>query len=112
MIWFIVGGVSHVQRLRNSDRIFFVTVNLRRRVTPLDAAGNLTSGGLYNYAYDAEGHQTSAAGVTYTYDGLGRRVEKSNGTLYWYGTGSQVLAETDLSGNNFNEYAYFGGRLI
>ena len=77
-----------------------------------DAAGNMTSDGLYNYVYNAENQQTSAAGATYTYDGLGRRVEKSNGTLNWYGTGSQVLAETDLSGNNFNEYAYFGGRLI
>jgi YD repeat-containing protein len=43
-----------------------------------DAAGNMTSDGLYNYAYDAEGHQTSANGVAYSYDGLGRRVERGS----------------------------------
>ena len=75
-----------------------------------DAAGNMTSDGLYNYRYNAENQQTTAAGVNYYYDGDGKRVMKSNGTLYWYGEGSEVLAETDLSGNNFNEYAYFGGR--
>ena len=29
-------GVSRAHRLRTSDRIFFVTVNLRRQVKPLD----------------------------------------------------------------------------
>lgn len=29
--------MSHVHRLRNTDRIFFVTVNLRRQVAPFDS---------------------------------------------------------------------------
>ena len=29
--------VSHVHRLRNTDRIFFLTVNLRRVVPPFEA---------------------------------------------------------------------------
>jgi hypothetical protein len=31
-------GVSHIRRLRLSDRIFFVTVNLHRLVHPLMAS--------------------------------------------------------------------------
>jgi len=33
--WCCAGGVSHIRRLRLSDRIFFVTVNLHRQVHPL-----------------------------------------------------------------------------
>jgi hypothetical protein len=31
----------------------------------------------------------------YTYDGDGRRVSKVGSKLYWYGTGDDILAETD-----------------
>jgi REP element-mobilizing transposase RayT len=34
---YTIGAVSHVRRLRLSDRIFFVTVNLRRARDPLEA---------------------------------------------------------------------------
>jgi RHS repeat-associated protein len=54
----------------------------------------------------------TAAGVTYAYDGAGRRVSKSNGKLYWYGSGSEILAETDASGNTLNEYIFFGGKRV
>jgi RHS repeat-associated protein len=54
----------------------------------------------------------TAAGVTYTYDGDGRRVSKSSGILYWYGSGGDILAETDASGNTTNEYVFFGGKRI
>jgi RHS repeat-associated protein len=74
-----------------------------------DSAGDTLGDGLYSYAYDAEARQKTAAGVTYTYDGDGLRVEKLNGTLYWYGSGGEVLSETDLSGNNPVDYVYFGG---
>jgi hypothetical protein len=47
--------------------------------------------------------------VNYTYDGDGDRVQKSNGKIYWYGAGSQVLDESDASGNVTDEYIYFGG---
>jgi hypothetical protein len=79
-----------------------------------DAAGNLIIEGVcgpaLTYTYDAENRMTATAGVTYTYDGDGRRVMKSNGKLYWYGTGSDPLLETDLSGNSPTEYVFFGGK--
>jgi RHS repeat-associated protein len=80
-----------------------------------DADGNLTtvpSPGAASYTYNAENKMTSTAGLTYTYDGDGQRVEKSNGKLYWYGSGGQVLDETDLSGNLISEYVFFGGKRI
>jgi len=81
-----------------------------------DAAGNLLSDGLHSFVYDAENHLVTGAGVTYTYDGDGRRVKKSSGTLYWYGTGSDPLDETDLTGvttsPTFKEYIFFGDRRI
>jgi RHS repeat-associated protein len=47
-----------------------------------------------------------------TYDGDGDRVEKSNGKIYWYGAGTQVLDESDGSGNITDEYVYFGGKRV
>jgi RHS repeat-associated protein len=80
-----------------------------------DASGNLVADGRNNYGINAESQIKSVsgfAGVTYTYDGDGHRVEKSNGKLYWYGTGSDPLMETDLSGNLTYEYIFFGGKRI
>jgi RHS repeat-associated protein len=87
-----------------------------------DSAGNLIfitasgascpTSGPYQYVYDAENHLTSAGSVTYTYDGEGKRVQKSNGKIYWYGMNSDPLIETDLAGNNLNEYVFFGGERI
>ena len=59
----------------------------------------------------------------YIYDGDGRRAAKASpGTplvpykLYWYGSGGEILAETDAAGNtnnsSFNEYVFFGGQRI
>jgi RHS repeat-associated protein len=39
----------------------------------------------------------------------GDRVQKSNGKIYWYGAGSQILDESDASGNVTSEYVYVGG---
>jgi RHS repeat-associated protein len=55
---------------------------------------------------------TTAAGVTYTYDGDGRRVSKSSGKLYWYGSGGEILAETNSSGTTTAEYVFFAGRRV
>jgi RHS repeat-associated protein len=77
-----------------------------------DASGNATSDGTYSYTYDAESQIKTANGVTYAYDGDGRRVSKSNGKLYWYGSGGEILAETDASGNPTAEYIFFGGKRI
>ena len=51
------------------------------------------------------------------YDGDGRRVAKANASqvpykLYLYGSGGEILAETDGAGNNPNEYIFFGGKRI
>ena len=77
-----------------------------------DASGNTLTDGANTYTWNAESQMKTAAGVTYAYDGDGRRVSKSNGKLYWYGSGSEILAETDASGNTTNEYIFFGGQRI
>ncbi len=93
-----------------------LSVNANNRITntgfSYDAAGNVTSDALNLYAWNGESQIKSAAGVNYTYDGLGRRVQKSNGKMYWYGTGAEILDETDLSGNVTSEYVYFGAQRI
>ena len=66
----------------------------------------------YNYTWNAESEMKSAAGVNYTYDGDGDRLEKSTGKIYWYGAGTEILDESDLSGNFTNEYVFFGGKRI
>jgi hypothetical protein len=75
-----------------------------------DGAGNTLNDGSYNYIWDAESQLASAAGVNYSYDGDGRRVAKVGSKFYWYGSGDEILAETDASGNTLNEYVFFGGR--
>jgi RHS repeat-associated protein len=50
--------------------------------------------------------------MNYLYDGDGRRVSKVGNKLFWYGSGSEILAETDASGNATAEYIFFGGKRI
>jgi RHS repeat-associated protein len=82
--------------------------------TPIsyDAAGNITNDGVTQYTYDAEGRQASENGGNFVYDGLGRRVRKPNASLQWYGAGSDVLYQTDVSGNNGIDYIFMGGRRL
>jgi RHS repeat-associated protein len=61
---------------------------------------------------DAESQLKTAGGVTHAYDGDGRRAAKVGSKLYWYGSGGEVLAETDASGNLQNEYVFFDKRRI
>jgi len=90
-----------------------------------DAAGNVTLSGSAGYTYDAENRLIATAGMSYLYDGDGKRVEKctagsapgscaahASGTLYWTGTGSDPLAETDLSGTVLETYVFFNGQRI
>ena len=77
-----------------------------------DASGNMLTDGLNTYGWNAESEIKSAAGVNYTYDGDGNRLQKSNGKIYWYGAGTEILDESDLSGNFTNEYVFFGGKRI
>jgi hypothetical protein len=50
--------------------------------------------------------------VTYAYDGDGRRASKVGSKLYWYGSGGEILSETDAAGNTLNEYVFFGGKRV
>ncbi len=85
-----------------------------------DAAGNTTNNTAY--VYDAENRVASVAipATSYVYDGDGKRLIKcagtypscSSGTLYWTGTGSDALAESDLSGNLSAEYIFFNGMRV
>jgi len=84
-----------------------------------DLAGNTSNDGVNGYLWNAESDLKTAAGVNYLYDGDGRRAAKANSAnppvpykLYWYGPGGAVLAETDGSGNNPNEYVFFGGKRV
>jgi RHS repeat-associated protein len=86
-----------------------------------DAAGNMTSDAAHTYTYNAESEIKSAAGVGYTYDGDGNRLDKCtlSGSqcqtvtkLYWYGAGTEILDESDGSGNFTNEYVFFGGKRV
>jgi len=77
-----------------------------------DAAGNTLNDNFNIYQWNAESEIKSAAGVNYTYDGDGDRLEKSSGKIYWYGAGTEILDESDLSGNFTNEYVFFGGKRI
>ena len=43
---------------------------------------------------------------------FGRRASKPGSTLHWYGSGGEILAETDASGNLQNEYIFFGGKRV
>jgi len=81
-----------------------------------DLDGNTQSDGTISYTWNAESELKSAvnAGATtnYAYDGNGRRASKSSGKLYWYGSGGEILAESDANGNNNAEYIIFGGKRI
>jgi RHS repeat-associated protein len=81
-----------------------------------DLFGNTQSDGSISYSWDAETELKSAtnggATTNYAYDGDGRRASKSSGKLYWYGSGGDILAETDASGNTSAEYIFFGGKRI
>jgi RHS repeat-associated protein len=77
-----------------------------------DASGNTANDSTIAYTWDGESQLKTAAGVTYSYDGDGRRSAKVGSKLYWYGSGGEILAETDGVGNTLNEYIFFGGQRI
>jgi RHS repeat-associated protein len=84
-----------------------------------DVSGNTTNDGINSYTWDAESQLKVTAGSTYLYDGDGRRVAKANTAtppvpykLYWYGSGGDILAETDAAGSTTAEYIFFGGKRV
>jgi hypothetical protein len=42
-----------------------------------------------------------------SHDGNGRRASEVGSKLYWYGSGGDMLAKTDTSGNTTAEYIFF-----
>ena len=54
--------------------------------------------------------------MNYVYDGDGNRLYKATGStpnkIYWYGAGTEILDESDGSGNMTNEYVFFGGKRV
>jgi RHS repeat-associated protein len=77
-----------------------------------DTSGNTLTDGTNTYTWNGESQMRTAGGVTYSYDGDGRRAAKVGSKLYWYGSGGEILAETDAAGNKLNEYIFFGGRRV
>lgn len=77
-----------------------------------DASGNTTGDGLFTYSWNGESQLRSAGGMSYLYDGDGRRVAKVGTKLYWYGSGDEILAETNTNGATTAEYVFFAGRRI
>ena len=91
-----------------------VTADGNNHLTSLnyDASGNTLSDGNYSYTWDAESQLKTAGGVTYTYDGGGRRASKVGSKLYWYGSGGEILSETDAAGNTLNDYVFFSAQRV
>jgi RHS repeat-associated protein len=93
-----------------------LTVGVNNQLTTAgfkyDAAGNELTDGTKSYAWNAESEITTADGVNYTYDGDGNRLMKSSGKIYWYGAGTEILDESDTSGNVTSEYMFFSGKRI
>ena len=77
-----------------------------------DASGNTLGDGVYAYTWNGESQLKTANGVSYMYDGDGRRAAKVGSKLYWYGSGGEILSETDASGNTLNDYVFFGGKRV
>ena len=77
-----------------------------------DTSGNTLTDGANTYTWDGESQLKTAAGVTYTYDGDGRRAAKVGTKLYWYGSGGEILSETNASGVTLNDYIFFGGKRV
>jgi RHS repeat-associated protein len=93
-----------------------LVANTKNQMTSFsyDASGNVTNDGTHGYAWFADGHLGSASGVSYFYDVRGDRIVKGGNVhkWYWYGLGSQVLDESDTSGNITDEYVYFGDQRV
>ena len=91
-----------------------VAVSATNQITGFsyDPSGNTLNDTHNSYAWNAESEIKTAAGVNYTYDGDGDRIQKSSGKIYWYGAGSEILDESDSSGNITDEYVFFGGKRV
>jgi RHS repeat-associated protein len=109
-----IGAVSGYTGCTQESLSVTATANNQLTATGFsyDAAGNMLGDGVNTYGWNAESEIKSAGGVNYTYDGDGNRVQKSNGKIYWYGAGTEILDESDASGNITDEYVFFGGKRV
>ena len=110
----VIGALSGYSGCTQENLAVSATTNNQLSSTGFsyDTSGNMLTDGANTYGYNAESEIKSAAGVNYTYDGDGNRVEKSSGKIYWYGAGTEILDESDTSGNITNEYVFFGGKRV
>jgi RHS repeat-associated protein len=81
-----------------------------------DTSGNMTNDGTYNYYWNGESQLVyTSGGAHYSYDGAGRRVTKTGGNepkLYWYGSGGEILSETNPSAYLITDHIYFAGKRV
>jgi RHS repeat-associated protein len=91
-----------------------ITADGNNHISPFsyDLSGNALNDGTHSYTWDGESQLKSADAQSYLYDGDGRRVAKVGGKLYWYGSGGEILSETDAAGTTLNDYIFFGGRRV
>ena len=96
----------------NNNRLTSTTGPTAKTYT-YDAAGNVTSDNIHDYAYDDRGRLTDvdSGTVTYAHNGQGQRVKKDDGTvtLYAYDEAGQLLGEYDSLGNAIQEHVWFNG---
>jgi RHS repeat-associated protein len=115
-VWANLNSAQPISGYSCTQSNLSLSINTNNQITntgvSYDASGNTLADELNTYAWDAESQIKTAAGVNYTYDGDGNRVQKSNGKIYWYGAGSEVLDESDASGNITDEYIFFGGKRV
>jgi RHS repeat-associated protein len=107
-------GLSPIYNACTESVMGTVTADSGNHISGLsyDGSGNTLSDGVYSYTYNGESQMKTANGVTYAYDGDGRRAAKVGSKLYWYGSGGEILAETDAAGNTLNEYVFFSGKRV
>ena len=96
----------------NNNRLTSTTGPTAKTYT-YDAAGNVTSDNIHDYAYDDRGRLTDvdSGTVTYAHNGQGQRVKKDDGTvtLFAYDEAGQLLGEYDSLGNAIQEHVWFDG---
>ena len=91
-------------------------IELRRVVTAIDAAGNLTNDTLHVFSFDAENKIRTVNGSSaYVYNGEGQRVRKllAENRRFIYGIGGEEIAEFDGgTGVLKKEYIYGANGLV
>lgn len=117
-----VGNVTQVQVGETTTKSF--TYNAANEITSsgyaYDDNGNLTADGTHTYVYDAENQlvqvkagETVIASMTYDYTGRRTSLTTSSGTTYFHYANSQLVAESNSSGQITATYNYTqGGDLV